>query len=263
MIKTDTKLFLCFLLFIHTLYCIPILGHGIINTHDGLNHTARIASFSQALLDGHVPPRWAANLNFGYGTPVFIFFSPLPYYTASLLTALGSGYEVSFTLIAFASFVLAPITMYFYLRNHVRNTSAFIGGLLYGLAPNHFLNIYIRGDIGELFGYALIPLALLALDRIDKHPTIQSFIVAGCAYAFVVLSHNFVAIIFTVLAIMYSILFKISQLQRTEDRISHSGTPYIVSLLVSSAVRATIHVYWNIFKSGIQQTLLSCFSSIL
>src|SRR5258705_9027004 len=63
----------------------------LLHTHDGLVHLPRIAAYFKALLDGQIPVRWAADLNYGYGMPLFNFMYQLPYFIASMLVFLGAG----------------------------------------------------------------------------------------------------------------------------------------------------------------------------
>lgn len=59
----------------------PLLFH----THDGLVHIPRIAAFYKALADGQFPVRWAGDLNYRYGMPLFNFIYQVPYFIASFL----------------------------------------------------------------------------------------------------------------------------------------------------------------------------------
>src|SRR3989344_960027 len=68
---------------------LDLFNVGLPITHDGQDHIARIANFYQNLLDGNIIPRWAGNLNWGYGHPILMFLYPLPSYAASIFHAIG------------------------------------------------------------------------------------------------------------------------------------------------------------------------------
>src|SRR3989338_1964646 len=75
-----------FPLLIFLLSILPLwlfLHSGLPITHDGIDHVARIANFYQSLSEGNLIPRWAGNLNWGYGHPILMFLYPLPSYIAS------------------------------------------------------------------------------------------------------------------------------------------------------------------------------------
>jgi hypothetical protein len=67
---------LLLLLCIHVIFLFPLFRSGIHVTHDGENHLARFAAYKKAISDGHIPPRWAGDLNYGYGGyQCLIFFT--------------------------------------------------------------------------------------------------------------------------------------------------------------------------------------------
>ena len=81
-----------FILLIIILSIIPVfslLNPGLPITHDGQDHVARIANFYQNLTEGNIIPRWAGNLNWGYGHPILEFLYPLPSYFASVFSLFG------------------------------------------------------------------------------------------------------------------------------------------------------------------------------
>ncbi|NMB56436.1 hypothetical protein GYA19_00685, partial [Candidatus Beckwithbacteria bacterium] len=50
------------------------------NTYFGVHDFtvgARLFEQHQTILDGQFPPRWAKDLGFGYGMPLFQFYAPL------------------------------------------------------------------------------------------------------------------------------------------------------------------------------------------
>ncbi len=194
------------LIFLYLLFLFPLLHPGVFVTHDGENHIARFASYVRAFMDGQFPPRWAGNLNYGYGTPLFIFFYPLPGYLASLLQSAGVSLETCFKLLSLFAFLLAPIGFFTWTRFFLGKKAAFIASLLYGLAPYHFLDLYVRGDIGELLSFVFIPWVFYFLEKNYRKITIENTLLGGVMYAFLILSHNIMALLFSILFAGYIIL---------------------------------------------------------
>ena len=103
-----------FLLILFLILLIPILDlfkPGLPVTHDGQDHVARIANFYQSLSEGNIIPRWAGNLNWGYGHPILMFLYPLPSYIASLFHFLGISFVDSTKLVFAVSFVASIFAM--------------------------------------------------------------------------------------------------------------------------------------------------------
>lgn len=78
---------------------IPLFHAGLPITHDGQDHVARIANFYASLSEGNIIPRWAENLNWGYGHPILMFLYPLPSYLASFFHFLGFSFVDSVKIV--------------------------------------------------------------------------------------------------------------------------------------------------------------------
>lgn len=60
---------------------VPLFQDTFIPTHDGEYHIIRFAQFYESFMHGHSWfPRFAPDLNSGFGVPLFTFFYPLPNY---------------------------------------------------------------------------------------------------------------------------------------------------------------------------------------
>src|SRR5512143_3061861 len=88
-----------------------LLHPGLPVTHDGPDHVARIANFYQSLSEGNIVPRWAANLNWGYGHPILMFLYPIPSYVASVFHFMGFPYIDSTKLVLGLSFIASILWM--------------------------------------------------------------------------------------------------------------------------------------------------------
>ncbi len=76
--------FLLLVAFFALLGSFPLLHSGLFPTHDGEYHVIRFYEFDKVLRDGNLYPRWAPDLNNGYGVPLFNYVYPLPNYFSSL-----------------------------------------------------------------------------------------------------------------------------------------------------------------------------------
>ena len=193
------------LILIHAVFITPLTAPGFYRTHDGENHVVRIGTYFKAFRDWHIPPRWAGDLNYRYGTPVLSFFYPLPGYIGSAFHAFGISLQGSFKLLAAAAFLLGPVGFFLWLSRFLPLRSAFTGSIFYGLAPYHFLNLYVRGDIGELLALAILPFVFLFLEKIRENPSNRSVLFGGISYALLILSHNAVSFLFTPVILTYAL----------------------------------------------------------
>lgn len=207
------KIQLTVIFFFVILLLFPLLHSGIYISHDGEAHVARFASYYQAFHDGQFPPRWAGNLNYGYGSPLFIFYYPLPGYIGSLFHMLGLSFEHSYLLIMSLCALLAPITFYLWVKTFLKKEQAIFAALLYGFAPYHFLDLFVRGDIAEMLAFVFVPLVFLFIDKIlseeisDAYQTktlIKDVLGGSIFLGLLILSHNGISLMFAPVFIFYT-----------------------------------------------------------
>lgn len=196
-------LFLSLLPFIPTLLN-PLSPH----TQDGSVHFARMAAHFKALSDGQFPPRWAADLNYGYGMPLFIFMYPLPYFLTSFFIFLGASLVLSFKLVIVLSFLLSGIFMFLFAKEFFGEEKiAFFVTLFYQFAPFRFVEANVRGDIGEIYTYTFLPLVLLGISRFFKKGRMVEFLLTAFAAALLIISHNSISLVFFIIALGFVLFF--------------------------------------------------------
>lgn len=204
-IKRESILFLLLLLLISAITIGELFNTGLPSTHDGQDHVARIANFYTNLSEGNVVPRWAGNLNWGYGHPILMFLYPLPSFLASLFHLFGLSFVDATKAVFGLSMILSGITMYVWLKEFLDIRSAFVGGLLYIFAPYRFVDLYVRGAIGEHVAFIFPPLVLYFLLQMSKKITRFNFAGASFSIAGLILAHNAISLMFVPVIILYAI----------------------------------------------------------
>jgi hypothetical protein len=184
---------------------LDLLHPGLPQTHDGQDHVARIANFYQNLHDGIIIPRWAPNLNWGYGHPVLMFLYPFPSYAASMFHFFGFSFVDSTKLVFALSLILSGLTMYLWLKEFLPRHSAFVGASLYIFAPYRFVDLYVRGAIGEHVAFIFPPLVLYFLLKLSKKYAYKYFVIGSFSLAALILSHNAISIMFLPIFFLYAI----------------------------------------------------------
>ena len=165
---------------------------GYFTAHDGEGHVIRLEEFDRSLNDGHFPVRMSKNLMYGYGYYFFNFNYPLVYWSSEVFHKLGLDFQDSVKAISVATTVASGLFVYLWLRKHFGNLAGFTAAVFYIYAPYRFLNTYVRGSFAEQLAFAFIPLLFMSVER-------GYVITGGLAYALLILSHNIMAFIFTIL----------------------------------------------------------------
>lgn len=192
--KYKNKIFFVIFLFLAFLPVIGLLHSGLPITHDGQDHVARIANFYQNLIDGNLIPRWGANLNWGYGHPVLEFLYPLPSYIASFFHALGFSFVSSVKIVMGLGMFLSFMFMYLWLSQFSNKYASILGAFLYTYAPYRFVDLYVRGDIGENLAFALVPLVLFFVYKTYKEKKTMHVVLGGVSLSLLILSHNAISL---------------------------------------------------------------------
>lgn len=250
-IKNKKDLLVVAIIFvIAAIYSLPLFSSGFSVGHDNVIQLASAAARIEAVKDGQFPVRWAGDLNFGYGNPSFIFYYPLGGYLVGLLYLIGFSLETSYEILLAISLTLAPIFFYLWARQLFKRSAAFMGALFYGLAPYFFLDVYVRGHLGESLSLALVPLVLLFIERNLKKTSLTNIISGGFCYALFIHSH-------AIMSLMFSILFGFYILLKSSFRVKPlllTSSSLILGLILSAyfwipAIVEAKYINSNLFLS--------------
>lgn len=205
--KTSKFIFLI-LIFSVLPFIALFLNPLIFHTHDGPVHLARIAAWFKSAEGGQIPPRWASELNYGYGTPILIFIYPLPYFLSFCFLKLGFSLVPAFKIVIFLSFLFSGLFMFWAVKELLNDEKkGFLAALFYQFHSFRFVEIIVRGAFGEAFTYTFFPLAFLGLIKIFKGDKKVGFLIASVGATLLILSHNSVSLSFFAVLILFCFFF--------------------------------------------------------
>lgn len=184
LIKKNWLLLIGLLLVLPTLW--PLFRSDFFQMHDW-THVTRLVELDVALKAGQFPPRWAPDLGWGKGMPLFHFYGPLPYYFAELLYLIKVpavwAIKVVFSLNYFAGFYF----MYLWAKSFWGKTGGLISATAFTYLPYRAVQFYVRGSLGELSAMTFLPLLFYALKK-------KKIILSALAWTAIFLSHNVIAL---------------------------------------------------------------------
>lgn len=187
-----------------------LLRPGLPPTHDGEYHIIRFYEFDKVLREGNWYPRWAPDLNNGFGVPLFNYVYPLPNYIASFLHLFNISFIDAFKFQMFIAIIIGAVFFYLWSKIFWGNLGGVISSIFYTFAPYHFVDIYIRGSVGEVWALALIPIFLWSITKYIKYRNKLFIPLSAIFLALVIFSHNILALMFFIFSIFYG-LFLIVQ----------------------------------------------------
>lgn len=213
-----------------------LLHEGLPPTHDGEYHVIRFYEFDKVLRDGNLYPRFAPDLNYGLGVPLFNYVYPFPNYLASFFHIFGISFIDAFKLNMFFATILSGIFFYLWSRYFWGNLGGIVSSVFYIYSPYRFVDIYIRGSVGEVWALAFFPAFLWLITKSLKEKSKNSAFISGILLALVIFSHNILALLFFSFILIYLALI----ILQTKDR-RGSFTLILYSIVTGLGLSA---IFW-------------------
>jgi hypothetical protein len=176
---------------------VPLLAHpGLPNTADGPAHLMRQAELYQAWQDGVLYPRWAPDLAYGYGMPLFHYAPPLLYHLTQLFHLAGLGLDIAMKATIILMMFLYSLGMYLFARDLYGPRAGLLAAAVYLYAPYRLREAYVQGNYGQFCGLAFYPLILWSFHGLVTTHRRRYLPLAALSLAGLLLSHNISAMIF-------------------------------------------------------------------
>lgn len=172
----------------------------------------RFSAFHQALTAGQFPVRFVDRLNNNYGYPVINFLYPLPFYLSEIPKLIGLDFIGSVKSVFILSTIASSLAMYWCLSIRFGKLESLTGAIVYLYIPYRFVDLYVRGSIGESLAFVFPPLCLAAIYKIKAGNKV--FLPALSIFtALLILSHNVIAALFVPI-IIFEVLFVLDKFRK-------------------------------------------------
>lgn len=189
----------------------PLTAPGyFVFAHDARHSVYFLQMFDQSVRDGAWFPRWAADMVFGYGYPLWLILAPLPFFAGEAFHLVGFDFVSSVKIVDGLAILFSSITMYLFASRILGRNAALVSALAYIYIPYHLVDLYVRAAQAELISFVFPPLVLWAFHRLAETNQARYAPIAALAYAGLLLAHISMAVIFTPIIGLY-ILFLLFQ----------------------------------------------------
>ncbi|HXF68938.1 MAG TPA: 6-pyruvoyl-tetrahydropterin synthase-related protein [Thermoflexus sp.] len=184
----------------------PMIRPGLPPTEDGVLHAYRVVEMHRLWQAGIFYPRWAPDLAFGLGVPLFHFLGPLFPWLGAVGMSVGLPLELSLKVALAGLLFLGSGGVYGLARLWgLSEWGALIAGLAFAAAPFRVRELYWQGDFPQYLALSLLPWALWALHRALRDPQWHRRFVAAVLIALLPLSHNISAMLSAPLLLGYGL----------------------------------------------------------
>lgn len=164
-------------------------------TADGELHLYRIVALDHSLrVDDPFWPRYSSGLVYGYGAPLFNYFSPLAFYLPRQLHLLGLSFQQAWLASMIVYTLAAAAGAYLLARAWFGETAGWIAAAAYAYSPYFLFDSLARGTLSETAALALLPWVMWALYRVRFRGQRVDFALAILLFSLFIPLHNIVTL---------------------------------------------------------------------
>jgi len=161
--------------------------------HDN-TQVARLQQFALSLRSGVIPPRLAPDFSFQLGYPVFNFYAPFSYWIGGILS-LAISPAIALKSLFFFGVILSFITMFVFVSSRTTFEKGVLSGAIYASSLWMAVEVFIRGNVGEIWFIALFPLGFHMLLHQPKSRKALFFVGAVCILSALFTVHNVLSLV--------------------------------------------------------------------
>src|SRR5260370_25947756 len=99
-------------LLLATAIMLPVFVRGFPTGFDAVKHYRWTSQFIDELRDGTVYPRWLSEANDGQGSPVPLYYPPLPFYVAAAFSLVAGNTLRALSLSCWLALIFSGLSMY-------------------------------------------------------------------------------------------------------------------------------------------------------
>jgi len=93
----------------------PLTAAGYFSqAHDARHSVYFLQMFDQSVRDGAWYPRWATDMVFGYGYPLWVLLAPLPFFAGEAFHLVGFDFVSAVKIVDGLAVLLSTLTMYLF-----------------------------------------------------------------------------------------------------------------------------------------------------
>ncbi len=209
-----------FLLFSFSVFALaPLTAPGyFIYAHDARHSVYFLQMFDLSFRDGAWYPRWAADMVFGYGYPLWLILAPIPFFLGEAFHLVGFDFVSAVKIVDGLAVFFSALTMYLFASRVLGKNAGLVAAMAYVYIPYHLVDLYVRAAQAELVSFVFPPLVCWAFYQLVTTHRSRYIAFAALAYAGLILSHIAMAVLFTPVIGLYILFLFVGQfIQRSKQ----------------------------------------------
>lgn len=192
--------------------------------------SARLDQMNKCISDLQIPCRWTPDLSKGYGSPLFNYLPPLPYYFGGLVFLLSRNLLFSTKVMGITALVGSFLFLYLLSKNFLSPNKAIWIAFLGSLIP-FILNLALGGTVGKMWGWMLLPSIMWLLIRLKRKVNTLNVLALALSIALLLISYD---LSWLILILLITFLMVIIFKKEKRKFVIYSIYAIILSMLLSS-----------------------------
>lgn len=161
--------------------------------HDN-TQVARLSEFAFNLKNGVLPPRIAPHFSFNHGFPVFNYYAPFSYWIGGIMSLVVSP-AIALKALLLLGLLLSFFSMFIFISSLFPVWTALLSASVYASSLWMAVEIFVRGNVGEVWFMALFPLALFFMTTPRTRNSVWFFIGGTLTVAAALTVHNVLSLV--------------------------------------------------------------------
>lgn len=170
----------------------------------------RINQMVICIQDSQIPCRWVNGLDSVYGTPVFNYVGPLPYYFAGGLFQLLPNYSLVLKIAHIAAGIALLLGLLKLSRRFFNSEQALVVSML-SVGWGEFISLQFDLSLGVIWTIAVLPILVISVFNLFKGGTLfNALILAGCYFVLITSQKESLLIFLGInLAVYFWLIFRL------------------------------------------------------
>jgi len=184
--------------------CIHLFQNHLVKGHDSLQGLIMAIYMEKFTGDGgQFLIRWASDVNYGYGYPMFNFYMPFFYLFSVGISLFTHDVILGINLSCVFFWIISGVGMYILAKEFWGPAGGFVSAIAYLYAPYHIQDLYVRGAFPEFSAFAYFPIILFAFFKLNQKIQKRFIALAVISCFLLWVTHSLMGMLFYPLVICY------------------------------------------------------------
>lgn len=185
--------------------CWLLLQSQMINGHDAASNLIMATYTDRYMGDGQWLIRWASNINFGYGYPMFTYYPPEYSLLTFVLSKITHNIVMSMNMLAVFFWFLSGMAMFYWAKEFWGERGGIVSAVAYMYMPYHIQDMYVRSAFSEFSAFAFLPFLALCLYKVSKESSFKFFLPCSFTVFLLICMHTLSLMMFMPIFVAYII----------------------------------------------------------